>query len=141
IVQQHGFDSISPLPQLASLIREPGSRLFDDVKFHSNINDFTYLRYPFSVHDIELHHLKRRCNLVFHHFHLSTVTQNIIGALFDLPDSSDIQSDRGVKLQGITPGSRFRVTKHDADLLPKLVDENTCTACLVDGSCQFSECL
>lgn len=42
---------------------------------------------------------------------------------FHLPDASDVEAHRSVKLQRITAGGGLRAAEGDADLLPKLVDE------------------
>jgi hypothetical protein len=43
-------------------------------------------------------------------------------AVLDRPDLADVEADRGVELQSVSPGGRLGVAVDDADLLAQLVE-------------------
>ena len=54
-------------------------------------------------------------------------------------DAPDIEADRCVELQGVTACSGLRVSEHDADFLPDLIDENNRCHRFADRCGQLSE--
>jgi recombination protein RecA len=72
---------------------------------------------------IKFSHAERRRNLILHDLNFRTVTNNII-ANFNLTNSTNINSLRRVKFQGITASCRFRIAKHHANFHTNLIDKD-----------------
>ena len=66
-------------------------------------------------------------------YHLTSLLQRL--------DTTHIQSDRGIELQGTTTGCCLWITEHHADLLTELVDEDDDTVRLTDNCGQLTQCL
>src|SRR6266704_3038631 len=75
------------------------------------------------VHDIELCHTEWRSHFILDHTHTSTVSHYVL-TLLDRVRTTNIQANRGVKLERFTTGSYLRITKHNANLLTQLVGKD-----------------
>ena len=53
---------LAALPDPLAIVGVPGSRLLDDLVFHTQIQHLAELGDAFSVHDVEFHSLERRCH-------------------------------------------------------------------------------
>ena len=62
-----------------------------------------------------------------------------LGALLDGVDPSHVDADRCVELERTSARCGLRAAEHDPDLLPELVDEDTCGTRLGDGACELAE--
>ena len=68
------------------------------------------------------------------------VTDNLV-AILDSTYLADVEANRSVELQRVTTRGGLWVAEHHADLLAKLVDEDTGGVGLVDSSGEFAESL
>ena len=90
---------------------------------YAQLDDLAFARNAFTVQNVENRFAERRRNLVFNYFDAGFVANHLI-ALLDGADAADIQAHRGIELERIAAGRRFRVAEHDADLHANLVDED-----------------
>src|SRR5690606_23344306 len=105
-----------------SVITKPGSRLVNDALLHTQIDNFTFPGNPCTVHDVELGLLKRWRHLIFYHFDTGLIANDLV-RLLDGSDASNIQANRGIKLQCVATRGGFRATKQTTNLHANLVDE------------------
>ena len=73
----------------------------------------------------------------FHDLYLREASDSGV-AVFDERGWSDFQSDGGIEFQGVAAGGGLRISEHQADFLPYLVDEDAARASAGDRSGQFS---
>ena len=76
------------------------------------------------VHDVELSFSERRRHFVLYDLDARPIARNDAVRLFDGSDAANIDAHTRVKLQCLAAGRRFRITKHDADLLADLIGKN-----------------
>ena len=96
------------------------------------------MRDSLTKHDVEFGLTEWRRHLVLHHLHTHLITLDVV-AVFQLTDTTDIQTDRGIELQGVTTGCCLGVTKHHTDLIAQLVDKDTGCISLVDRTGQLTQ--
>ena len=104
----------------------------------SQIHQFTPLGDALTIHDVKDRFLEGRRYLVLDDLGTGTVADDFRSILDGL-HPADINTHRGVELQGITARRRFGIAEHDADLLAQLVDEDTRRVGLADGRCQLAQ--
>ncbi|EDP65259.1 hypothetical protein BAL199_01894 [alpha proteobacterium BAL199] len=138
VLPQEGLRILPALADPVAAVREPGTGLLDDPGIDPEVEQFAHLRYALAVHDVELDHPERRCQLVFDHLHTGLVANHLI-AVLDRADATDVQADRSVELQRVAAGGGLRVAEHHADFLADLVDENHHAARLRDRSSQLAQ--
>ena len=89
-------------------------------------------------HDIELCLAEWRSHLVFYNFHTHLVSLDLV-TIFQLSNTTDIQTDRSIEFQCVTTCRRFRVSEHYTDLITQLVDEDTGRIRLIDRGRQLTK--
>src|SRR5690606_10670379 len=103
----------------------PGAGLLDQLGFHAHVDQFAFAADAFAIQDLGDDLLERRRQLVLDDLDLGLVADDLV-ALLDRADTTDVQTDRGVELQGVAAGGHFRALArhHHADLVTQLVDEH-----------------
>src|SRR3546814_6896589 len=66
IFLEEGLCVLAPLADPLRIIAEPGARFFHEPGLHAQVQDFADLGDAFAIHDVELHLLERRSDLVLH---------------------------------------------------------------------------
>src|SRR5690606_14384026 len=120
---KYDFYRIATLTKFGVTITKPRTTFFNDFIFNAQVEDFTNTRDSFSVHNVKLRCFKWRSNFVFDNFYSGFITRSLAIASFNLSRSSNVQTNRGVKLQGITSSCCLRISEHHPDLFTKLVDK------------------
>ena len=105
---------------------------------HSEIQDVSGSGNAPAEHNVKLRFLKRRRHLVLHDFDAGAVTDHFSARLQGLRPA-DIEAHRSVKFQRAAAGRRLRISKHDPDLFPELIDEDHDAPGLAHGSRQLAE--
>src|SRR3989338_8609822 len=90
---------------------------------HACIQKITGKGNALIVHNIELSGPERGSHFVFHHFGLGTITHYYF-TLLDLSAASDFDAHRGIELERLPAGGRFRIAEHYTDFHPDLIDED-----------------
>lgn len=129
---------LAPLPKAVLTQVEPSAALADNVEFHTDIEDVAGAGDAFVVHDIELSLAEGRRNLVFHHLDPGAAADRLLAVLERL-DTADIHPHRGVELQRLPAGRRFRRAEHHADLQTQLIEEDDDDARFADGAGEFAQ--
>ena len=106
--------------------------------FDSKVHQLAIAVDTLTVKDLEFGLLKRRCYFVFNHLNPGFITNNFI-AILDRTYTTDIQSHRGVKLQGITTGGGFRVAKHYTNFHTNLVNKDNQAVGGFNITCQLAQ--
>src|SRR5579859_2818805 len=135
---QQLFHGITTLTKLVGSITEPAAALLYDTQFHTHVDDLAHLRNAFAKNNIEFGGTEWRSHLVLYDLYLHPVAHRFF-AILDLRHAPDIEPDRGIEFKGITTGGRLGISKHDTDLFPELVDEDTDGIGLADRSRELSE--
>ena len=107
--------------------------LLDDVLLGGYIEDFTYFGNTLIEKDVDLAIPEGGCDLILDHFHFDSVSCSlplVSRSRLDLILLPDIQSLGSIEFEGVSTGSGLRISEHDADLHPDLIDE-------YDGSGRF----
>ena len=117
--------------------REPRTTLLTDAFDDGQVQQVAAPRNAFVEHDVELGLLEWRGDLVLDHLAAHVVANGLV-AIFDGTNTPNINTNRRIELQGSTTGGGFRRTKHHADLLTDLVDENHRAIASVDRTGQLS---
>ena len=104
------------------VVAEPGAALLDDIQFAGEVENRGFARNAHAVENVEFALGKRSGDLVLNDLYAGAVTDDFF-AVLDGGDTADVDTLGGVELQGVTTGSRFRVTEHHANLHTELVDE------------------
>ena len=125
ILFEEGSRGFTTLADPLVLVAVPCTGPLDDIQFGGYIKDTAYRVDTLCVDDVEFGDAERRCNFVFDHFHFDTVAVFFAVFLQGLY-ASDIETNRGVELEGVTTGGGLRVAVHDTNFLTKLVDEDNC---------------
>src|SRR5207244_11870387 len=113
------------LPALAEAlvaVRHPGPALLEDPILDRGVDQRALARDALVEEDVELRRAERRRDLVLDDLDLHSRPDRV-EAVLDHLDLADVESDRGVELQGPAAGLRLRVAEHDPDLLAELVQE------------------
>src|SRR6185437_12201803 len=79
--------------------------------------------YPDSVQDVELRVAERRGALVLDDLDAGPAPDRL-GSVLESFNPADVQPHRSVELEGLAARRRLGRPEEDADLLPKLVDED-----------------
>ena len=87
-----------------------------------------------AVHNIEKCFFKRRRNLIFDNLGLCPCTDNFTAGALDDIGLSDVDTDRGIKLQRPSARGDLGVAVNDADLFTKLIDKNNKGIALCDNT-------
>ena len=122
VVLQEETGVFTALSNAFIVVAEPGAALLDDVEFAGEVEDGSFARNTHAVENVEFALGKRSGDLVLHDLYAGAVTDDFF-AVLDGGDAADVDTLGGVELQGVTTGSRFRVTEHHANLHTELVDE------------------
>src|SRR5690554_5780644 len=123
IIQYQILNGFASLSQLGFAITEPAAAFLNDVQIYAQIHNLTGFGDALTVHNVEFGLTEGRRYFVLDHFHAGLVAHHLI-AVFQLRNTTDIQTDGSVKFKGVTSGSGFGVTKHYTDFLAQLVDED-----------------
>src|SRR5476649_1672794 len=135
---QEGARIILTLADTFAVIAVPGTRLLDDLRIRTQIEDLAFARRAFSIKDVEVGFLERRRDLVLDDLDLGFVADHFV-ARFDRAGTADVQAHGSVELQGVTAGRRFRAAEHDADFHADLVDEDDQRVGAVDRAGQLAQ--
>src|SRR6185503_6256427 len=111
------------LAQSFAFVRKPRATLFHRALHHREIQQVTFARNAFAIHDVKFTFAERRRDFVLRHLHFRAIANHAI-AVFDRADAPDIESQRRVKLERTPASRRFRIAEHDANLFADLVDED-----------------
>jgi hypothetical protein len=76
------------------------------------------------VEDFEFGLGEGRRNFILDNLDLDGVADGVAGGVFERVAPANVDADAGVKLEGLAARSRFRVAKHDANLLAQLIGED-----------------
>src|SRR3546814_19157538 len=120
IFLEEGLCVLAPLADPLRIIAEPGARFFHEPGLHAQVQDFADLGDAFAIHDVELHLLERRSDLVLHHLHPRGVAYNPV-AVLSLPGATNSQTARSIEFHRIHSSRRFRLAVHDTSLHTTLV--------------------
>src|SRR5690606_33745386 len=113
-----------PLADLIAIVGVPSASLVDKAFLHTQVDNLAQPVDALPIQDLELCLLKGRRNLVLHHFDSGFVTDHLV-AFLHRADTANIQTYRGIELQGVTTSSGFWAAEHDSDLHPDLVNKDT----------------
>ena len=128
------------LAYLVPFIGVPGARLIDEVELYTPINHLAHVVDASAVHDLELRLTEWWRDFVLHDLDAGFVTHHFV-ALFDRPDTSDIQSHRRVELECITTSGGLGAAKHDADLHTDLIDKEHRRLAAINVAGEFTKSL
>src|SRR5665213_1133193 len=120
---QESPDIVLALANALALVAVPGAGLVDNALLAAQVDDLALAGDADAVHDFELGLAERRGDLVLDHLHAGHVADHFF-AILDRTDAPDVQAYRGIELQRVATGRRFRAAKHHTDLHADLVDEN-----------------
>src|SRR5471032_651527 len=129
---------ILTLADTFAVIAVPGTRLLDDLRIRTQIEDLAFARRAFSIKDVEVGFLERRRDLVLDDLDLGFVADHFV-TRFDRAGAADVQAHGSVEFQGVTAGRRFRAAEHDADFHADLVDEDDQRVGAVDRAGQLAQ--
>ena len=122
IVLQEEARVLAALADALVVVAEPRAALLDDIKFGGEVEDGGFTGNAATIENVEFALGERSRNLVLHDLHAGTVTDDLF-AVLDCSDAADVDTLRGVELEGVAAGSGFGVAEHHADLHAELVDE------------------
>ena len=124
IGRKERFSCFSTLTKTLALISEPSARLVNNLKVNSHIKNGAFFRDALTIHNVKLSNLKRWSNLVLYNLNANTVT-NVFSINLNAVNAANIHADSREELKSPTTGSGLWATKHNANLLSKLVNEDT----------------
>ena len=93
-----------------------------------------------AIHDLEFGLFKWRRYFVLNHLNPSFITYDLV-PLLDRTNAANVETNRRIKLEGVTTGCGLRASKHHTDLHTNLVDENNKAVGLLNGAGQLAHCL
>ena len=111
------------MPDTDRVVAEPAARFFNQSCLHAKIEQLPSFGNAFAVHDVEFYLLERRRYFVFHHLHAGRIADDIL-AVLDLSGTTDVETDRCVKLERVAAAGGFGRTIHNADFHADLVDKD-----------------
>ena len=120
---QEGLGRLTALAKPLALVCEPGSGLVDNLVLDRHVEHRALLGNARAVHDVELSRLERRSYLVLDDLDPHTVANDLAIDL-DAVHAPDVHAHGREELERAATGRGLGVTKHDADLLAQLVDED-----------------
>src|ERR1700730_12385822 len=85
---------------------EPGARFLDDAGLDAEIDELAELRDALAIHDVELHLLEGRGDLVLDDLDAGGVADHLL-AILDRADAADIEAHGGVEFQRHAAGGRL----------------------------------
>ena len=128
---------ILALTDLFTIVGIPSTRLIDKFMRHPQLNNFTLARYSDPIENIEFCLLKWRSHLVLDYLDPGLAANHLV-ALLDGTGATYIKTYRRVKFKRIATGSSLRITKHDPDLHPYLINENHHRVAALDIGREFT---
>ena len=105
---------------------------------HAEVDEFALARDAKAVENLELGHLERWRNLVFHDLHTGLVADDLV-AFLDRADTADVEANRRVELERVAARGRLGAAEHDADFHTNLVNEDHHRIRTLDVCGQLSE--
>src|SRR5262249_34005370 len=114
IVAQVLLGILAALTQAHLSVADPRAALFNELVFDGQVEQIALAADAMIKHKVELGLLEGRRNLILSPLD-ADARADILFAFLDGRDLADVQPNRAVKLESQAAGSRFRVTKHDAD--------------------------
>src|SRR5215213_4566807 len=121
IVFQCLLGVLPALAQTFAFVREPGATLLYHALHHCQVEQVTFARNAFAVHDVKLTFTKRRRDFVLRNFHFRTIAGHAI-AVLDRADATNVEPQCRVKLERAAATGRLGTAEHNPDLLANLVD-------------------
>ena len=112
----------------------------DDVLLYGKIQNIPLSGNTLSEHDIKFRLTEGRGDLILYNFYTGMVSHHN-ASLFQRLDAADIQANRGIEFQSPPSRCGLRVSEHDADFFPELVNEYHAAVGLADGRRQLPACL
>ena len=79
------------LAEPIAFVAVPGSGFFYKIVLDAELDEFAFKRHAFIVKDIEMRLLERGCDLIFHNFDTSLVSDHFIASL-DRSSAPDIEA-------------------------------------------------
>ena len=140
VVFEDFLAGVATLSEFRTLIAEPRTRLLDDAIFYTEVEEFANLRDAFAEGNLKLCLAEGRCHFVLHYLHAHLVAYDLI-AILQRRDLTDVEAHRSIELQGVTTSCGLGVAEHHANLLAKLVNEDTGGVGLGDGRRELAQCL
>ena len=95
-----------------AIVLQEGSGFVHDTILDGEVENVTNFRNALVIHDVKFGGAERRSNFVFDDFNFSAVTGDIV-TFFDLTDSSNIETNRGVELESVAAGRGFWIAEHE----------------------------
>ena len=138
IFPQEQLGVLATLAEALRIVGEPGAGLLHHPGLDAEIDELAGLGHALAIHDVELDHLERRCQLVLHHLDARLVADHLV-AVLDRADAADVEAHRGVELQRIAARGGLRRAEHDADLHADLVDEDDHRVGARDGGGELAQ--
>ena len=123
VLFQPGDGVITPLTDVVSLIAVPGPLAGHNTGFFRQIQQAAKGADAAPEENVEFGDPEGRRHLVLGHLHLGADAV-FLGTAFEGLDPADVQTDRGIELERVATGGRFRVAIGHTDLLAQLVEEN-----------------
>ncbi len=89
----------------------------------TQVQQVPFARNALAVQNVDLRLAERGGNFVLHHLDLGPVADHFL-TVFDGCHAPNFAPYRRVELQRASAGSCLRITKHDPDLFPHLINED-----------------
>src|SRR5438309_1027842 len=99
------------LANALAVIGKPGARLLDDAGLNAQIDQFAALRYPLTVHDIEIDDFEGRRHLVLDDLHACLIADDLV-PLLDRANTPDVETNRGVEFECVAARRGLRIAEH-----------------------------
>ncbi len=126
------------LTDAVTVVAVPGAGLLDDAGGHPEVDDLALPGDALAVEDVELRLPEGRGHLVLDYLDLGLVADDLV-ALLNAAGASNVEPNRGIKLEGIAPGRRLRRAEHHADLHADLIDEDDDAVGALDVSGELAQ--
>src|SRR5688572_8671351 len=95
---EEGLRVLAALAEALAAVGEPRAGLLDDVALDGFVEQITFARNAFAVHDVELGLAEGRGHLVLDHLHARAAADDRI-AILDGADAADVHANRRIELQ------------------------------------------
>ena len=132
--------SFAPHGDVAVAKAVPRTSLVEHLECKPELEQFAQVRDAASEDQFKFAGAEWRCHLVFHHLHARHCT-DVAAVFLDIAESAHIESERSVKLEGVSPCGHFWIAKGDVDFFAQLVDEEASGARFCQRSRDFAQCL
>ena len=116
----------------------PRTSLVEHFECKPELEQFAQVRDAAPEDEFKFAGAERRRHLVFHHFHARHCT-DVAAVFLDIAESAHIESERSVKLEGVSSCGHFWIAKGDVDFFAQLVDEDASGARFGERSRDFSQ--